>query len=67
MVTFPWQQASGRTRIVLVDLARHVSRAYEQSGTHDSSEALSRIRAGFEAEWNTATSEATGELLDDAS
>jgi hypothetical protein len=53
--------------IVLVDLARHLSRAYEQSGTYRSSEALSRIRAGFDAEWNKATSKATGKLVDDAS
>lgn len=53
--------------IVLADLARHVSRAYEQSGTHRSSEALSRIRAGFDAEWNSASSKATGKLVDDAS
>ena len=53
--------------VVLVDLARHLSRAYEQSVTHGSSEALSRIRAGFDAEWNKTTSKATGKLVEDAS
>jgi hypothetical protein len=53
--------------IVLVDLARHLSRAYEQSGSHQSDQALARIRAGFDAEWNNPTGKATGALLDEGS
>lgn len=41
--------------ILLVDIARHVARAYEQDGTHSQAEALSRIRTGFEAEWSNPT------------
>jgi hypothetical protein len=51
--------------IMLVDLARHLARAYEQSGTHSSAEALSRIRGAFDAEWVEATSKVTGRLKDD--
>jgi hypothetical protein len=53
--------------IILVDLARHLAGAYEQTGAISASEALSRIRAGFEAEWNMATSKAAGKFVDDAS
>jgi hypothetical protein len=51
--------------IMLVDLAKHAARAYEQAGTHVSEEALLRIRAGFDAEWLQATSKVTGRLKDE--
>lgn len=41
--------------IVLVDLARHLSRAYEQLGEFDENHALARIREGLEAEWANDT------------
>jgi hypothetical protein len=41
--------------IMLVDLARHVARAYEQSQGLAQDVALARIRAGLEAEWSTDT------------
>ena len=54
--------------IMLVDLARHLARAYEQQGTHTLDDALSRIYAGFDAEKGHSTSKATGQLIgrDDA-
>jgi len=50
--------------IMLVDLAKHVSRAYEQSGKMDESEALKRIRQGFDAEWSVPTDTPTGKILE---
>ena len=41
--------------IMLVDLARHVSRAYEQMGKGHAGAVLDRIREGFDAEWSQAT------------
>jgi hypothetical protein len=52
--------------IMLVDLANHVANAYEQSAGLDRSEVLARIREGFDAEWESATDEARGGLLDEA-
>lgn len=39
----------------LVDLAKHVANSYQQSEGRDFAEVLSRIKAGFDAEWNHAT------------
>jgi hypothetical protein len=41
--------------IMLVDLARHLARAYEQSQGLDRHETLARIRAGMDAEWSVDT------------
>jgi hypothetical protein len=41
--------------IALVDLARHISRAYEQMGKGEATAMLDRIREGFDAEWSQAT------------
>jgi hypothetical protein len=40
--------------IMLVDLARHVARAYEQAGGMSQAQALARLREGFDAEWQSA-------------
>ncbi len=48
--------------ILLVDLARHAARTYHQSEGHDLPKTLSRIKAGFDAEWGTPTDEPTGGL-----
>lgn len=53
--------------IFLVDLARHLSRAFEQRGTHDADGALAKIRAGFDAEWAATTSKVTGALAGEPS
>jgi Domain of unknown function (DUF5076) len=37
--------------IVLVDLARHVAVAYEQSGEMKGTEVLDRIKRAYEAKW----------------
>ena len=41
--------------ILLVDIARHVARAYEQDREHSMQAALARIREGLDAEWDHAT------------
>lgn len=40
--------------LLLVDLARHVSKAYTQQGWSEQ-EALARIKMGFDAEWESPT------------
>jgi Domain of unknown function (DUF5076) len=41
--------------LALVDLARHISRAYEAGGGPAAPDALARLRQGFDAEWNFPT------------
>ena len=43
--------------LLLVDVARHAAKAYETQG-RDPTEALARIREGFDAEWTWPTDEA---------
>ncbi|HVY87811.1 MAG TPA: DUF5076 domain-containing protein [Hyphomonadaceae bacterium] len=50
--------------MMLVDLARHVARAYELNGKMDEGEALSLLRRGFEAEWVEQTTNIDGRLGD---
>jgi hypothetical protein len=40
--------------LMLADLARHAAQAYERDGRNPT-EALARIRAGFDAEWTVPT------------
>ena len=40
--------------LLLVDIARHASLAYEREG-RDRAEALARIRKAFDAEWSSPT------------
>lgn len=51
--------------IALVDLARHIARAYEQSDGPSTEDALTRIRAGFDAEWESSTDEPQGDQNND--
>lgn len=48
--------------LLLVDLARHVAKAYEQTQGRDSSEVLARIREAFDAEWDAPTDTPTGSV-----
>ena len=57
----------GSWGIVLVDLARHLARAYEQRGECDADAALAEIRAMFDAEWSQRSSKVTGALMNDPS
>src|SRR2546423_592254 len=59
-----WPDA-GHWGIMLADLARHVANAYEQDGRGDYFEVLSRIRQIFDAEWDSPTDIATGNLMQD--
>lgn len=45
--------------IMLVDLAKHIAGAYEQTSGRDRVSVLQRLRAGFDAEWTVATDEPT--------
>jgi len=48
--------------LMLVDLARHVGKAYQELDGSDIAETLARIREGFDAEWESPTDEPTGHL-----
>jgi hypothetical protein len=48
--------------IMLVDFARHVANAYEADGRGDYFQVLAEIRRLFDAEWDSPTDIATGEL-----
>ena len=50
--------------ILLVDLAKHVSNAYEQTKGKSHQSTLKRIKEGFEAEWANETDKPTGSLLE---
>jgi Domain of unknown function (DUF5076) len=48
--------------MMLADLARHISSAFEQSEKRDAIETLARIKAGFDAEMESPTDDVRGEL-----
>lgn len=58
-----WSDPAG-WGILLVDLARHVARAYEEGTGRPADDALARVRAGFDAEWSEPTDEPSGGLTD---
>lgn len=45
--------------LMLVDLAKHIANAYEANNSISSKEALQRIKAGFDVEWEHATDNIT--------
>ena len=49
-----WEDPGG-WGLLLVDVARHAARAYSASGAMTESDALSRIKALFDAEWSSPT------------
>jgi hypothetical protein len=55
----------GAWGIMLVDLAKHIAAAYEQTQMFSASEALARIKSGFDAEWSVPTSDVTGSVEPD--
>ena len=50
--------------IMLVDLARHIANAYEQSGGLDHGDVLKRLKAAFDAEWRSPTDTPHGDIID---
>lgn len=48
--------------IALVDIARHVAKAYALDGVKSENEALARIREVFDAEWSSPTDMPEGRL-----
>ena len=53
----------GAWGILLVDLARHLARAYQLVDGRPREETMARIRELFEAEWDRPTDDPKGELL----
>ncbi len=49
--------------IMLVDLARHVANFYSQERGRGKDEVLTRIKMGFDAEWQQHTSDVEGKAL----
>ncbi len=49
--------------ILLVDLARHASRAFANEGLCGEAEAMRRIRDMFDAEWDRPTDEGTTQQM----
>lgn len=52
----------GAWGLLLVDLARHVANAYEQTEGRDPVKVLARIRDAFDAEWQTPTDTPSGSV-----
>jgi hypothetical protein len=50
--------------IMLVDLAKHVALAYQQTTGKDYASLLDRIRQGFDAEWGNPTDEPSGDVIE---
>jgi hypothetical protein len=48
--------------IMLVDLARHVANAYEQTKGKNKISVLARIREGFDVEWESPTDDPKGSV-----
>jgi hypothetical protein len=51
----------GAWGLLLVDVARHVARAYQQTHGGDGSDVLARIRDTFDAEWEAPTDTPSGD------
>lgn len=49
--------------VMLVDLAKHLAIAYQQSNAVNPAETLRRIKAGFDAEWSEPTDSPHGRRL----
>jgi hypothetical protein len=63
LATNLWEDP-GSWGIMLVDLAKHIARAYEQMNGRNFAETLQRIRQGFDVEWDRPTYEPTGAIQD---
>jgi hypothetical protein len=50
----------GAWGLLLVDLARHVANAYEETEGRDPSQVLARIRDAFDVEWQNPTDTPSG-------
>ena len=50
--------------IMLVDLARHVANAYNESKKMNYQEVLNRIKEGLDSEWEDQTDEPIGEIME---
>ena len=48
--------------MMLADLARHIAASFEKAESRDPEEMLTRIKAGFDAEFDSPTDDIRGEL-----
>lgn len=62
LATGLWQDPAS-WGIMLVDLMKHLSGAYEQTENISFEHCLKRIKEGFDAEWTQATSTPTGKII----
>ena len=62
LATEVWEDP-GVWGILLVDLARHVARAYEQTAAADRHAVFQRIRDAFDVEWENPTDTGTGSVV----
>lgn len=60
LVALPYWSDPAAWGLALVDLARHISRAYEAGGGPVAPDALARLRQGFDAEWSDPTDDPKG-------
>ena len=58
-----WGENPAPWGILLVDLARHVARAYREIYGRSEQESLARIRELFDAEWGSPTDLGKGRVL----
>ncbi|HEV8379886.1 MAG TPA: DUF5076 domain-containing protein [Tepidisphaeraceae bacterium] len=49
--------------ILLVNLAKHVANAYQQTKGIDSNQTLTRLKAAFDAEWTSPTDKPVGAVI----
>ena len=49
--------------ILLVNLAKHVASAYQQTKGLEAHETLNRIKSAFDSEWTNPTDKPTGEVI----
>ncbi len=64
LMTSVWEDPAA-WGIALVDLAKHIADAYHKERGLRTSELLSRIREGFDAEWEQSTDKPAGHFLDE--
>jgi len=63
LATGLWKEPS-TWGIMLVDLAKMIADAYFKREGLDAKDTLGMIKSGFDAEWETATANPTGDLVD---
>jgi hypothetical protein len=50
--------------IMLVDLIKHIGRAYNQQNNINFQDTIARVKNGFDVEWENATDNPSGNIID---